>query len=67
MGKVKMPTTRAEFEQIITIAFIAGCHHGYGVEHTVNVQEQENLGAERFIGEISDEEFYKQWEILKTE
>lgn len=67
MAKYKMPKTRAEFEQVITSAFISGCHHGYGVEHTVNVQEQEMLGAEYFLGKISKEEFYNQWDILKTE
>lgn len=67
MAKYPMPKTRAEFERAMTNAFISGCHHGYRVEHTVNVQEQENLGAEHLLGRISKEEFYEKWEILKTE
>lgn len=67
MAKYRMPKTKAEFEKALATAFIAGCHHGYGVEHTANVHEQEQLGAERFLGRVSDEEFYKQWDILKTE
>lgn len=67
MRKLKMPKTRAEFELYIINAFIAGCQYGYGVEHTVNVYEQEMLGAENWVGRISDEEFYERWEKLKNE
>lgn len=67
MRKLKMPKTRAEFESCIINAFMAGCQHGYGVEHGVNVYEQEMLGAENWVGRISDEEFYERWEKLKNE
>ena len=62
-----MPKTRAEFESAIINAFMAGCNHGYGVEHTVNVYEQEILGAEHWVGRISKEEMYERWEKLKNE
>lgn len=52
-----MPRTRAEFEETLIITFEAGCNHGYMVEHTQGVQEQERLGAELWIGRISEEEF----------
>ena len=63
--KGKMPKTREDYETDIKNAFLAGCHHGYGVEHSVNVDEQELLGAEHWIGKISDEEFYRKWDELK--
>lgn len=65
MAKHKIPKTREEFELALMHAFIAGCAHGYGIEHTVNVQEQEQLGAEHWIGRISDEDFYNRWKNLK--
>ena len=63
--KHKMPQTRKEFEDEIKYAFLAGCEHGYGVEHGENVCEQEQLGAEHWLGNISDEEFYRKWDELK--
>lgn len=63
--KIKMPKTRTELEQLLINTFEAGCNHGYGVEHTDNVSEQEKLGAEHWIGKMSDEEFYKRWDELK--
>lgn len=60
-----MPRTKAEFEEILITTFEAGCNHGYGVEHTQNVSEQERLGAEHWIGRISDEEFKNRWNELK--
>ena len=43
----------------------AGCEHGYGIEHTQNVLEQERLKVLRWVGKISDEELYKKWDELK--
>lgn len=56
MRKLKMPKNRKEFETQIENAFIAGCQHGYWVEHTVNISEQENLGAMWYLGKITKEE-----------
>ena len=67
MKKRKMPKTRADFDRALINAFLAGCTHGYGVEHTVNIYEQEMLGAEHWIGKVPDEEFYERWEELKME
>lgn len=65
MKKYRMPRNRAEFERYITYAFIAGCNHGYAIEHSNNVCEQEKLGAEYWLGKISDEEFEKRWDELR--
>ena len=54
--KIKMPRTRAGFEELLINTFIAGCTHGYAVEHTGNVYEQEHAGALFWIGKISYEE-----------
>ena len=56
MRKIRMPKTRAEFEFQLMNAFMVGCNHGYGIVHEVDVFEQEKLGAENWIGKISDEE-----------
>lgn len=56
MKKIRMPKTRAEFEFQLMTAFMAGCCHGYGVVHEVDVFEQEKIGAENWVGYISDEE-----------
>ena len=63
--KIKMPKTRKEFEDFLINAFMAGCNHGYGVEHTTNVTKQEQLGAEHWIGRISNEDFYNRWDELR--
>lgn len=63
--KIKMPKTRMELEDILMRTFEAGCNHGYGIEHSINVSEQERLGAEHWIGKISDEEFYRRWDELR--
>lgn len=55
-NKIAMPRTRAQFDEQIINAFIAGCEHGYDVEHTHNKWEQEMIGALAFIGRISREE-----------
>lgn len=59
MAKVRMPRTRAEFEEQLVNAFMAGCVHGYAVEHTQDMHEQEMAGALRYIGKITKEEFDK--------
>ena len=63
--KQRMPRTRSEFDSALMHAFIAGCNHGYTVEHSCNVSEQERLGAEHWVGQISDEKFYKKWDELR--
>lgn len=52
-SKIKMPKNRKEFEQALMDAFEAGCSYGYGVEHTANIELQEKIGAEHYIGKIS--------------
>lgn len=47
-------------------AFRAGCNWGYGVDLSVDVAEQEILGAKQYIGEISEEEaFRKKNELIE--
>lgn len=65
MKKIKMPKTRAEFESCLISAFLAGCNHGYGIDHERNVTEQEMLGAEHWINGMFDEEFYERWDELR--
>jgi hypothetical protein len=64
MRKIKMPKTKAQFEAVLINTFLAGCNHGYGVDHSVNVYEQEVLGAEYWVGRISKEELYERWDKL---
>ena len=54
-----MPQNRAELEILLINTFMAGCTHGYAVEHTGNVLEQEEAGALWWIGKISYEECKK--------
>ena len=57
MGKkIPMPRNRQRFEECLINAFLAGCNHGYVVEHTLEVREQEMLGALEWIGRITHEE-----------
>lgn len=60
-----LPKTAEEHEMHSMHAFMAGCEHGYGIEHTQNVLEQERLKVLRWVGKISDEELYKKWDELK--
>ena len=64
--KLSMPKTRKAFETAVINAFLAGCSHGYAVEHTVNVSEQEMLGALAWIGEITYEEALRKIEELRN-
>ena len=64
-NKLKMPKNRAEFEKYIELAFIAGCNHGYAVEHTANLVEQEKLGALHYLHKIPEEEYVKKMEELR--
>lgn len=43
-------------DQLQTTAFVAGCNWGYGVDLTAHVSEQEQLGAQSFLGKITAEE-----------
>ena len=52
-GRIRMPRTRAEFEEILENAFLSGCNWGYGVDHGHNLIEQEQLGVDQFLGRIS--------------
>ena len=54
--KIKVPKTRKRLDELLINTFIAGCNHGYSVEHTRNVAEQELTGALAWIGEITQEE-----------
>ena len=63
---IRPPKTIEEYETHLINAFMAGCEHGYCIDHTQNVSEQEVLGALRWIGKISDdEELHKKWDELK--
>ena len=54
--KLAMPRTREQFEKSVINAFIAGCEHGYSVDHTHDKAEQEFLGALAWVGRITREE-----------
>lgn len=54
--KLAMPRTREQFEKSVINAFIAGCEHGYSVDHTRKKGEQELLGALAWVGRITREE-----------
>lgn len=43
-------------EQLQTTAFVAGCNWGYGVDLSEHVSEQELLGAQAYLGKITEEE-----------
>lgn len=43
-------------DQLQTTAFVAGCNWGYGVDLSAHVSEQEQLGAQSFLGKITTEE-----------
>ena len=57
--KIPMPRNRERFEECLINTFIAGCNHGYAVEHTYGVAEQEMIGALAWIGKITQEEASK--------
>lgn len=63
--KLTMPRNRAQFEQAIINAFLAGCTHGYSVIHEKNVYEQEMTGALAWVGRITREEEAKTLEKLR--
>lgn len=63
-NKIKMPKTRAEFEECIENAFMAGCNHGYAIEHTADICEQEKIGVLHYLGKISTEEFNKRMNYI---
>ena len=46
---MKMPKRKADFEQAIILAFIAGCDHGFCIRHEVDINEQEMIGALKYI------------------
>lgn len=61
---MRMPKNKKELIEMLKLAFTAGCDWGYVVEHTVNVLEQERLGAMAYVGEISIEEATQKREEL---
>ena len=61
---MKMPKNKKELIKMLKLAFIAGCDWGYVVEHSVDVLEQEELGAMAYVGEISIEEATQKREEL---
>lgn len=52
----RMPKNKKQFETCLENAFLAGCSWGYGVEHTKHIAEQEQLGADAYLGRISIDE-----------
>lgn len=56
MNKHLMPKNKRQFEACLENAFLAGCSWGYVVEHTNKISEQEQLGADQYLGRISGEE-----------
>lgn len=64
MPKIKMPRSRKRFDEILINTFIAGCNHGYVVEHTESVREQEMIGALAWIGEITAEEAWAKMQAI---
>lgn len=64
MAKFAMPRNRKRFEECLINTFIAGCNHGYVVEHTHAVYEQEMIGALAWIGRITQEEADKKMEEI---
>lgn len=48
--KIASPKNRKDFEKAIRDAFLAGCVHGYSVEHTIDMEKQETLGAKLYLG-----------------
>lgn len=64
----RMPKNQAELHRTIENAFLAGCTWGYGVDHGKNMSEQEQLGADQYIGKITPEEAHaKMLEIWNSE
>ena len=56
---IKMPKTKAEYIKHIKIAFKAGCNFGYGVVHDLDISLQEELGAQCWAGEITEDELWE--------
>lgn len=55
----KMPKNKEEYIKHIKLSFIAGCNFGYGVVHNLDISDQENLGAQWWAGEISENELWE--------
>lgn len=51
-------------EQLQTTAFVSGCNWGYGVDLSAHVGEQELLGAQAFLGKLTQEEALSQCNAL---
>lgn len=56
-SNLQMPKNKAQLEEMIINAFMAGCTHGYAVEHTTDIYKQEHIGALKYIGKITEEEY----------
>lgn len=65
MGKkIIMPRSRERLEELLINTFIAGCNHGYAVEHTRCKDEQEMIGALAWIGRITQQEANERMEKI---
>ena len=65
MRKHTMPKNKRQFEFALENAFLAGCLWGYGIEHTIHIVEQEQIGVELYLGRISSGEAYEKLEELQ--
>lgn len=65
--KITMPRNRKRFEECLINTFLAGCCHGYSIEHTLNVNEQEMVGALAWVGKITQEEAAERMEKIQNE
>lgn len=63
----RLPEDIDDLNRMLMNAFKAGCNHGYCVEHTLDVVEQEELGAKCYVGLISEDEMYEEWERIRLE
>lgn len=62
-----MPRNKEDYLRSLENAFLAGCNWGYGVEHTVNIFEQEQVGADMYLGRISKEDAYQKLQRLRED
>lgn len=56
MKKITMPKNRKDFIEKLKLAFKAGCEWAGGIEHSLDVIEQQELGASAWVGEITFEQ-----------
>lgn len=66
-NKHLMPKNKRQFEACLESAFLEGCSWGYCVEHTNKIAEQEQIGADQYLGRISREEASAKIEAIWAE